>query len=106
MSYRIKKNIFLVAPGATIPLVFWWPKPGDAGAVWAMAHPMRGEPPSWLATERVAKRVDCVIAKMVINGPAHYYDCGDPGTAYWRYRVEITNYGTKACRFQLEVGRV
>jgi hypothetical protein len=45
---------------------------------------MRGEPPTALATERVAKEVACEIGVITVNGPAHY-GCGDPETAYWSY---------------------
>jgi hypothetical protein len=85
---------------------FWWGNPGDdKGPQWAMGHPMRGEPPTGLATERVVKTVDCSIGSVTINGPAEY-GCGDPGTAYWRYQVDIRNEGVSGCRFQLEGGGV
>jgi len=86
-------------------MAFWWNKPGDKGAQWAMAHPMAGEPSSALVTERVAKRVDCEIGVIIINGPAQY-GCGDARTAYWSYYVDIKNDGTQGCRFQLEGGGV
>ena len=70
-----------------------------------MAHPMRGEPPAALATERVAKTVNCTIGQVSINGAAQYA-CGDPNTAYWEYYADITNDGSQGCRFQLEVGGV
>ncbi len=104
MSWRVTDSI-LVAPGQTVRINFWWDKPGDQGPQWVMAHPMRGEPPTALATERVAKVVDCEIDYVTINGPAEY-GCGDPSTAYWWYYADITNDGTEACRFQLEGGGV
>jgi hypothetical protein len=106
MSYRIPSPILYIAPKATIRVGFGWSKPGDAGAVWAMAHPIRGEPRSPLATERVAKLVDCEIAKVVAGVPPKYYSCGDPNTAFWLYYADITNDGNQGCRFQLDVGGV
>lgn len=104
MSWR-DNSVYYIAPGATIRINFWWPKPGDKGPQWVMAHPLRGEPSSGLATERVAKKTSCTIGKMVINGPAQY-SCGDPQTAYWSYYVDIKNDGSSGCRFQLEGGGV
>jgi hypothetical protein len=98
-------DIFYIAAGSTTRIDFWWDAPGDRGAQWAMAHPLRGEPPAGLATERVGKRVDCTIGQITINGPAHY-SCGDPSTAYWTYYVDIKNDGPEGCRFQLEGGGV
>ncbi len=105
MSWRVNNPTFYIAAGAKIRIGFSWGHPGDKGAQWAMAHPMRGEPPTALATERVAKEVACEIGKVTINGPAHY-GCGAPETAYWSYYVDITNDGGEGCRFQLEGGGV
>ena len=105
MCWRINSPIFYVATGSTVRIDFWWARPGDRGAQWAMGHPMRGEPPAALATERVAKTVACEIGRLTINGPAQY-SCGDPETAYWEYYADITNDGPEACRFQLEGGGV
>ncbi len=105
MGWRVNTPTFYIAPGTTVRINFWWNKPGDKGPQWAMGHPMRGEPPAALATERVAKVVACEIGQVTINGPAHY-GCGDPSTAYWTYYVDITNDGSEACHFQLEGGGV
>src|SRR5262252_4410948 len=91
---------FYVAPGEMIRISFWWTQPGDKGPQWAMGHPLPGEPPTALATERVAKTVDCGIGVIRVNGAAHY-GCGDPETAYWKYYADITNDGWEACRFNL-----
>ena len=69
MGWRVTSPSYYVAPGSVIRMAFWWNKPGDKGAQWAMAHPMAGEPSSALVTERVAKRVDCEIGVIIINGP-------------------------------------
>jgi len=105
MGWRVNNPSFYIAPGSTIRIDFWWDRPGDMGPQWAMGHPMRGEPPSALATERVAKVVACEIGQITINGPTHY-GCGDPETAYWRYYADITNDGPEAFNFQLEGGGV
>jgi hypothetical protein len=104
MGWRVSSPIY-IAPGSTIRIDFWWDAPGDKGPQWAMGHPMRGEPSSPLATERVAKVVNCEIGQITINGPAQY-GCGDPTTAYWSYYVDITNDGSEGCNFQLEGGGV
>lgn len=103
MGWRIDNPSFYIAPGQTIRISFWWDKPGDQGAQWAMGHPMRGEPPTALATERVAKAVACEIGVVTENGPPQY-GCGDPNTAYWTYYADITNDGTEGCNSQLEGG--
>jgi len=105
MSWRVSSPSFYIAPGVTTRILFSWGAPGDKGPQWAMGHPMRGEPPTALATERVAKTVACTIGKLTINGPAHY-GCGDPKTAYWGYYADIRNDGSEACNFQLEGGGV
>jgi hypothetical protein len=105
MGWRITNPIFTIGPGQTIRIDFWWPKPGDEGAQWAMAFPLRGEPSTPLSTERVGKVVACTVVSVTINGPPHY-GCGDPETAYWEYYADITNEGLEACRFQLEGGGV
>ena len=96
---------FYIAPGATIRINFWWPRPGDRGLQWAMAHPLRGEGSSILWTERGGKRVQCEIGRLVINGPATY-SCGDASTAYWDYFVDIKNDGSSGMRFTLTGGGV
>jgi hypothetical protein len=105
MGWRVNSPTFYIAPGATVRIDFWWGHPGDKGAQWAMGHPMKGEPPTSLATERVSKEVNCEIGVVVINGPP-MYGCGDPETAYWVYHVDIHNEGANGCRFQLEGGGV
>jgi hypothetical protein len=105
MGWRVTSPSFFISPGSTIRIYFWWSRPGDKGAQWAMGHPRRGEPSTALATERVAKTVDCEIGQLIINGPAQY-SCGDPSTAYWEYYADITNDGSNGCRFQLEGGGV
>lgn len=105
MGWRISNPVFYINPGETVRVKFWWGKPGDKGAQWAMGHPLKGEPPTALATERVAKTVQCTIGKYVINGSGHY-GCGDPDTAYWEYYADIKNDGMEGCKFQLEGGGV
>jgi len=105
MGWRIGSPVFYIAPKTTVRIQFWWNAPGDKGPQWAMGHPMAGEPPTSLATERVAKAVACEIGQYTINGAGHY-GCGDPKTAYWQYYADITNDGTEGCRFQLEGGGV
>jgi len=103
MGWRINSPAFYIAPGSTVRIDFYWNQPGDKGAQWAMGHPIKGEPPAALATERVAKQVACGLGTITVNGAGHY-GCGDPETAYWQYYADITNDGPEACRFQLEGG--
>jgi hypothetical protein len=105
MGWRVNSPTIFVSPGATVRIGLAWKRPGDKGAQWAMAHPIAGEPPVNLATERVGKRVDCEIGVVRVNGPAEF-GCGDPKTAFWSYFVDIRNEGTQGCRFQLEGGSV
>jgi hypothetical protein len=66
-----------------------------------MAHPLPGEPSSFLITERVMKSTGCRVAFVNSEGD---YGCDDPSTAYWRYAADFTNDGVNGCRFQLEGG--
>jgi hypothetical protein len=106
MSWRDNSQDFWVAAGATTRILFWYGDPGDdQGVQFAMGHPMAGEDPTSLVTERVAKSVDCTIGSVSINGAAHY-GCGDPASAYWQYWVDIRNDGGSGCRFRFEGGGV
>ncbi len=97
-------NVFVLLPGRTTSIRFWWPPGDDKGPQWAMAHPIAGEPDVPLVTERVAKKLICEIGQIQENGPAKY-SCGGTGSSY-EYLVWLTNDGAAGCRFQLEGGGV
>jgi hypothetical protein len=98
--------VLYIAPGNTVRVSFAWDHPGDMGPQWVMAHPLRGEPPSAIATERVAKTVDCEIGSLTVNSGVHYYGCGDPNTAYWGYYADLTNDGSEGCNCLVQGGGV
>lgn len=103
MAWRTPKHYF-IAPGATVQIRFWWGTGVDHGAQWAMAHPLHGEPETWLVTERVGKKLICEIGVVQINGDAQY-KCGGTGSSY-EYAAWLRNDGSSGCRCALEGGRV
>lgn len=104
MAFRMPR-IFFLAPGATMRVDFHFGNPGeDRGTVVATAHPLAGEPPTNLVTERLVKRVDCdPQGQRSTEPPTFFCNAAD---AFWRYAVDVRNEGRQGCRFQIEGGGV
>ena len=92
---------FYLAPDASISIGVWFGDPGeDRGALWIMAHPLRGEPPTSLVLSNFSKDLDYTIAGARSDGTFIY----PPESAYYRYGVIVRNAGFNGVRFNVEGG--
>jgi hypothetical protein len=103
MGWRVDDPILFIAPESTVRVNFWFRDRRDAGAQWAMGHPLAR--PATLITERVSKEAVCEIGRLIQTDPPQYI-CQDTGPQYWLYHAYITNEGSQGCSFKIEGGGV
>ena len=93
---------FFLAPGASTRI---WVRlgggTGDRGAQWIMAHPIQnGQPPTELVLSDFSKALDYGIGWVRSDGHYGY----DPQSAYYVYRVTVTNRGREGTLFNVQGG--
>ncbi len=96
---------FYLGPGESTGIVIWFGdryESDDHGAQWIMAHPLKGEPPTALEVSGFQKILGYSVGWVTQNGGTQYgYD---PDSAYYEYKVTVTNRGTQGVRFNVQGG--
>jgi len=91
----------LIGPGQSVGLTFWFGNPGnDRHAQWAMAHPLKGQPPTTLMVSNFTKSLDYGIKWLNSEGDSGF----ETNSAYYRYGVTVTNLGNQAVFFNIQGG--
>jgi len=92
---------FLLGPGQSTSIIMWYGDPGnDKGALWIMAHPLKGQPPTTLLVKNFTKILDYEIKWVNSEGDSGY----DSDSAYYRYGATVTNLGNQAVFFNIQGG--
>jgi hypothetical protein len=98
-----KSGPFYLGPYASMAVAIYFGKIGDDhGAIWIMANPIKGQPPTTLQVSDFTKMLDYSVKSVSINGdPVMGFD---PKSAYYWYGCTVTNLGPDGVFFNLDGG--